>query len=221
MLENKIMNKFSPKSNKNLKQGFSLVEMLVATAIFMTIMTIAITSLTNIISQNKKAQAIKTTVDSVTFAIESISKDMRMGSNYYCAVDGTTFNSNGSKDCPLGSSKIRFIDSSGHGIIYQFSTTSGTTLTKTTCDSSFSSTSCSSPVDYISEDANVNIGNITFYILGADCESSAAFGCTTSTSTQPRVIITASGIISSQGGTDTSGVTSFNLQTTVSQRAVN
>ena len=216
------MKKIKIQNNKNA--GFSLVEMLVATAIFMSIMAIAVTSLTNIISQNKKAQAIKTTVDSVTFGIESISKEMRMGTQYYCASDGVNF-SETSADCPLGSSKIRFKDASGQGIIYQFSTTSGTTLTKTTCGPATDGNNnqlsnsgpfavCSSPVDYISADANVNIGNITFYILGADQESGYA------TSTQPRVIITASGIISSQGGTDTLGATSFNLQTTVSQRAV-
>src|ERR1035437_536037 len=92
------------KNQKNsLKKGFSLVEMLVAVGIFMSIMTIAISSLISIIGANKKAQAIKSTIDSVTFAVENISRDMRMGIDYECSLDNVDF----TKSC---------LDTSGNNI---------------------------------------------------------------------------------------------------------
>ena len=96
------MYKIIKKQNKNLNKGFSLVEMLVAVGIFMSIMTIAISSLISIIAANKKAQSIKSTIDSVTFAVENISRDMRVGSYYQC-WDGQSFG----QDCSAGGPAVR------------------------------------------------------------------------------------------------------------------
>ena len=185
-----------------LVSGFSLVEMLVAIGIFMTIMTIAVSSLISIIGANKKAQAIKSTIDSITFAVENISRDMRMGTGYSCLLDNDTY----SNDCPLdtGSVAVRYINSSGKTITYKFDSSllnseSGV-LTKT---DEIGTT------DLISSDSNVNIKSMKFYVIGADKEFASMFE-----KTQPRVIITVSGLISIKGQTDTT----FNLQTSFSQR---
>jgi type II secretory pathway pseudopilin PulG len=185
------------------KRGFSLVEMLVAIGIFMSIMTIAISSLISIIGANKKAQAIKGTIDSVTFAIESISKDMRIGSNYLCLDSGSFTNV---CDLQNGSTAVRYTNGNGQLVTYRFSTDLGQPVLSQQIGL------VNPAVDLISRDSNVNISNVKFYIIGADCEDGIGSGCLGKT--QPRVIITASGLVQEKGSTDTS----FNLQTSVSQR---
>ena len=73
-------------ANTKLKNGFSLVEMLVAIAVFMSVMVVAVSALITIINSNKEAESIKATTDNVTFAIEGISRDMRIGTNYRCML---------------------------------------------------------------------------------------------------------------------------------------
>ncbi len=181
------------KNTKNYKKifegGFSLVEMLVAVGIFMSIMTLAVSSLISIIGANKKVQATKSTVDSVTFATEYISETMRMGTNYECSVNGQDF----SPICIGGGKAVRFKfpDSIGALSTLTYSFNNGT-LTK-------SKSGCSScTVDLISKDSRVDITDMKFYLINTG---------------QPRVIITTSGKISVKGSE-----TTFNLQTGISQR---
>jgi Tfp pilus assembly protein PilW len=188
-------------------RGFSLVEMLVAVGIFMSIMTIAISSLISIIGANKKAQAIKSTIDSVTFAVENISREMRMGTGYECSIDNITFNSSclDASNNNVGGTGVRYINNSKYGIIYKFS---NGVLTRVECPGA--NYSCGLPaVDLISADSGAKINDMRFYIIGADKEFDPI-----ATRTQPRAIITISGLISAKGNNDTS----FNLQTSVSQR---
>ena len=191
----------------NLDAGFSLVEMLVATGIFMSIMTLAITALISIMGANKKAQTIKSTIDSVTFAIENISRDMRMGTDYKCFY-GSVFTSDCTDSLINGSTAVRYKNNSGTYIItYKFLDTNE--LTVTTCN--VSDPDCTSPTAYlISKDSGANITSMKFYVIGADHELDS----TASTRTQPRVLISTSGLISVKGAGDTT----FNLQTSISQR---
>ena len=195
----------------NIKnKGFSLVEMLVAVAIFMSIMTVAVSSLISIINANNKAQSIKSTIDSVTFAIENISRDMRVGSGYKCLDSSGNWNIT----CDLinGSKAVKYTNSSGDNIIYKFNGDTNKSLGVLTREiSPCPDKADTCPVDLISQDSNVNISNMTFYVIGADCEDG---GGSCANRTQPRVVITASGLISSKGSPDTS----FNLQTNISQR---
>jgi len=215
------MQRLKIKTNTNLKQGFSLVEMLVAIAIFMSIMTVAISSLISIINATKKAQSIKSTIDSVTFALENISRDMRIGSGYECSIDGVAFATKciDGDGYNIGGKAVRYISgSSGHEIRYTFNGTEDVSkgvLTKTECPTDIYNCpiAVENTVDLISQDSNVNITDMTFYVIGADNE----FAANMADKTQPRVIITASGLISAKG----SAGTSFNLQTNISQRIRN
>ncbi|MFH0755135.1 MAG: type II secretion system protein [bacterium] len=186
---------------KYFSRGFSLVEMLVAIGIFMSIMTLAITALITIISVNKKAQIIKNTMDNVTFIIEDISRNMRTGTEYWCSPNGTDFPEN-NKDCSDGGKAVKYKNISDIDIVYKFDKASDNILTKRE--------GTDPEKVLISKDSNVNIDNMTFYVIGADDESNAEM----SKRTQPRVIITVSGKISAKGSVDTT----FDLQTSISQR---
>ena len=85
--------------------GFTLVEMMVAIAVFSMVMVTATSALLNVIDANNKAISIKTAINNITFALEGISKDMRVGSDYSC-YDSISSSFVGS--CPSGGSYIQY-----------------------------------------------------------------------------------------------------------------
>ena len=68
----------------NLKpnKGFTLVEMLVAISTFMVVMLVAAGSLVSIIDGSNKAQSLKSAINNLNFALESMGKNIRVGTGY-------------------------------------------------------------------------------------------------------------------------------------------
>jgi prepilin-type N-terminal cleavage/methylation domain-containing protein len=91
--------------------GFSIVEMLVAVAIFSIVMLIAVGALLTMIDANRKAQALNSVMNNLNLAIESMSREIRVGTNYNCGGTG---------DCPLGNTRLSIISSEGKNITYQY-----------------------------------------------------------------------------------------------------
>lgn len=196
-------------NNKKNNRGFTLVEMLVAIAVFMTVMTVAVGSLTSIIEANRKAQSIKSVIDNVTFAIETISRDMRVSNNYKCSVSTGNLISF-TDSCVSGGEAIQYKKNDTTYIQYQFLNTQNLlnpgdgNLQRRVCSPDPSSCpfvwqSMTAPTSVL------EIKNMKFYVLGTDSSS------------QPRVLITAEGT----AGQKSSDKTEFNLQTSVSQRLLN
>lgn len=67
------------------KQGFSLIEVLVSLSIFTIVMTIGVGVLMVLIDSNARAQNIQTIMTNLSFALDSITREMRTGTDYYCA----------------------------------------------------------------------------------------------------------------------------------------
>jgi prepilin-type N-terminal cleavage/methylation domain-containing protein len=65
-------------------QGFSLIELLVALSIFAIIMTASVGTLLTLIDMNAKGQALYTATTNLSFALDSITRELRMGYTYYC-----------------------------------------------------------------------------------------------------------------------------------------
>lgn len=65
-------------------RGFSLVELMVALTIFSIVMMIGVGTLLVLIDANAKAQAISSAMTNLTFAIDSMTRNIRTGKNYYC-----------------------------------------------------------------------------------------------------------------------------------------
>jgi len=70
-------------NNKNTTGGFTLIEMIVSLAIFTVVAVIAVGALIKILDANKKAINLKTVTNSLNFALESMTREMRVGSKYY------------------------------------------------------------------------------------------------------------------------------------------
>lgn len=95
------------------QSGFTLLEMIVSMGIFTIVAVIAVGSLVRITSLNRQAQAMQAATNNINYILESISREMRVGSHFHC-IDGTTYNDNGNlayKACNEGSKGIVFISS--------------------------------------------------------------------------------------------------------------
>jgi len=100
----KIYPALKEKKSFSFSAGFTLVEVLVATTIFIVVMLVAITALLASQQSSKKGQAIKSALDNVQFSLESITRSGRLGSLYTCiSSSGTTTLSVVGADCAVGS----------------------------------------------------------------------------------------------------------------------
>lgn len=66
--------------------GFTLVEMIVAVFIFTVVMLIAVAALVSVLDANRRAQATKSVMNNLHFALESMTREIRTGTNYAAAT---------------------------------------------------------------------------------------------------------------------------------------
>ncbi len=66
------------------EQGFSLIEMIVSLGIFSVIVTTAVGALLVLISTNQKLQGEQSVMTNLSFALDSMTREIRTGYNYYC-----------------------------------------------------------------------------------------------------------------------------------------
>ena len=190
--------------NKNLQpttyhlqpnKGFTLVEMLVSISVFMVVMLVAAGSLLSIIDGNSKAQSLKSAINNLNFALESMQKNIRVGTNYTCNYGGTSSCPNGDTVMDLRSYK----DLNNDTLINDYVTYRFNNSSIERCISVNSRCSSGSVFTRLTAQ-EVTITDMKFYV---------------DNSSQPRVSLTISG----EAGTKQKIKTNFNLQTTVSQRA--
>jgi len=182
-------------------KGFSLIEIMVAVALFAVVMTISVGSLLSLVEANRKAQALNSVINNLNFALENMSRNIRVGNTYHCSTSSSVPpNLDTTQDCPNGG--ILFVFEGNEGditvptdqIVYRFinsriekSIDGGTTFIAITA-------------------SEVTINEMKFYTVGT----------TRGDTSQPRVVMTVQGT----AGISTKAQTDFNLQTTVSQRVL-
>lgn len=102
------------KSLPQKEKGFTLIEMIVSLGVFSIVITIAVGALLVIISTNRQLQAEQSVMSNLAFAMDSMTREMRTGYNYYCdAAENATNNifedgknldtelNDDTKDCPV------------------------------------------------------------------------------------------------------------------------
>lgn len=72
--------------------GFSLVEVLVALAIFAVVVTMSVGTMVVMIDANAKARDTQSIVSNVAFALDSMTREIRTGYNYVCKTPANTAN---------------------------------------------------------------------------------------------------------------------------------
>ena len=64
--------------------GFTLIEMMVAVTIFSIVMLVSVGSILAIVEANRKAQSLKSVVNNLNFTMETISRNIRVGTKFHC-----------------------------------------------------------------------------------------------------------------------------------------
>jgi prepilin-type N-terminal cleavage/methylation domain-containing protein len=152
-------------------KGFTLIELMVAVGLFAIVMLLASGAYLVMISLNRQAQNIATGIDNLSFALETMTRNVRTGSHYSCGALGG--------DCTSGGTSFSFRNPNGVTVTYSLSGTSllqrvGTTQSMLT-------------------DSSVTITSLTFYAYGTKTVSQADYE-------QSRVSIIVSGTVSSGAG---------------------
>jgi len=181
-----------------LVSGYTLIELIIATGLFALIMLLASGAYLMMIGLQRQAQGIATGIDNLSFAIETMTRDIRTGTAYSCGV------SLGLGDCAVsGGSSFTFTPSGG-----------GTAVTYS-CLGSSGSCSPATPgaiqktvgttVSTLT-DPSVDITSLTFYVSGT--------GKPPGDLAQPHVTITISGkVLYGKGKSDT-----FHIETGATMR---
>lgn len=184
--------------------GFTLIELLVSVALFSVVMLISVGSLIAMAEADRKAETIKSVLNNLNFALDSMSRTIRTSYSYHCSDSpGNTYllmgNPTAPQNCPTyGSSYIALEGSSGDPnnsgdqVIFRLnngrveeSTDSGSTFLPLTAP-------------------EVVIQSLRFYVTGAASGDQL----------QPRVVVTLAGYIQ----VTPMSQTALQLQTTLTQR---
>lgn len=195
---------------KNLKiynhnSGFTLIEIMVSSSIFMIIMLLAMGALITTSDVAKKSLALRTSMDNVNFAMETMTRSIRTGTDYTCVKSGSSvvLPANVNNDCPLGGE-------GGGALIFtpaKHVTPRDTAYRLVARENNpekkvIQSCDISSCVDLVSSD--IDIEKLTFFVNGSDANDLV----------QPSVYILMKGTITIKDES-----TSFAIQTMTSQRS--
>ena len=75
------------KRQHKIEYGFTIIELLISVAIFTIIVFFCLGSVVVIFSSNKKSESIRTAIDNANFALETMTRDIKFGSNFQYVGD--------------------------------------------------------------------------------------------------------------------------------------
>lgn len=78
------------KLSQTKQQGFTLVEMIVALGLFSIVVTVAVGGLLVLIATNEQLQAEQSVMTNLSFALDSMTREIRTGTNYLCETINST-----------------------------------------------------------------------------------------------------------------------------------
>lgn len=194
------MNKTAWKG-KTSDKGFTLIEMIVAVALFSAVMLISTAALLALVGASRKAQALQSVMNNLNIALDGMVRSVRMGSNYHCGSGSYVI----ALDCANGETTLAFeaFDGDPNDATDQWVYTFDPATKRI----------------YKSEDGGahlfaitaptVTIDSLKFYVVGT------ARGASDPLNEQPKVVIQAKGTAGAQKVKTT---TSFNIQATAVQR---
>jgi len=210
--------------SRRVKRGFTLVEVLVASAIITVVMIVAIGSIITMQDANRKAQAVRAIIDNLHGALENMSRKIRTGNTYHCGDPQSNYTNFGSQECAgegfetaMAFMATDDVDSGANGVptVYRMECTPlindsaqfPDAITKSCADGQ------TGTITYYKEglfndfeplvDPKIDVTGLRFYVRNAD-----------GTNGYPSVLITLKGNINIER---VNTPVPFNIQTTISQ----
>jgi prepilin-type N-terminal cleavage/methylation domain-containing protein len=188
-------------------RAFTLIEMMVSVTIFAIVMMIGVGALLSLVETNKRAEAIHQVMSSLSAALESMSRTIRVGSSYHCETNvsptPTLEALSTPKDCDQNIGGLLLAVESQYGSKLNLNDQVVFRLQGGKLERSLEAGHDTSWVDLTSPE--VTIDSFRFYVLGTAPNDGL----------QPRAIITIKGTIQLP-----KGPTTFLVQTTVVQRLI-
>lgn len=175
------------------QRGFTLIELMVSVALFTVVMTVSVGTLLALVAANQKAQSMKSVVNNLNFALDSISRTIRTGHSYYCDNNVPSTLPLTTADCANGARILVLTDDHGKRLAYR---KSGTALERKVGTDGW--VALTAP--------EVVIDSMLFYVTG----STAGDGV------QPTATLSIRGHAGTKETTDSA----FNVETTVTQRVL-
>jgi len=94
-----------------ITRGFTLIEMIVAMGVFTVCMVLIVGSLISLNNASRKERAIRVAMDNIGASIDSMSRNIRMGTTFHCgcgtsgtpSTSGDTTFPDGIRNCPASS----------------------------------------------------------------------------------------------------------------------
>ena len=201
-----IKNKENKDKIFSQKRGFTLIEVMVSVSLFAMVMTLSLGAILSIIDGNKKAQAINAVANNLSFAVESMVRDIKTGYAYSCnttlpAHDASSnILTNFSGSCNENISLVSTITGTNRGVRYYRDTVGGKgRIFKETYDGTTDTT-------YPVTSPEVDITNLSFYLDNP-----------VSGTGQPKIFL----IIKGTASVNPTPASDFTIQTLISQRNLN
>jgi prepilin-type N-terminal cleavage/methylation domain-containing protein len=195
------------------KRGFTLIELMVSVAIFTVVMVIALGSLLSVSGAERKAETLKSVMTNLNFALESMSRTIRTGSNYHCDTSNIS-STLVPQDCPNASAGADYMVLEANDSSYvTYCLNANSIWRQRVNDAAQIRTSCLPADGFLQITApEVIVNDLTFYVKGA-CSSAGSGGCTAD-AIQPKVLISLDGYINISSVASST----FSVQTSVTQR---
>jgi len=196
-----------PASDRGPQGGFTLVEMIVAVALFTTVMLVAVSALLSLINANRKAQALQSVMNNLNIAVDGMVRSVRMGTLYHCGAANYNAENLTTADCAGGGTFLAFRPFAEDGepnpspwLYWYAEDEHGIGRLYKSVDGSISS---GIPITA----PEVSIDLVRFYVVGSDRGDSV----------QPKVLIVIRG---SSGNVLQRTRTTFHIQATAVQRVL-
>jgi len=147
--------------------GYTLIELIVAVGLFAMVMLLASGAYIMMIGLNRQAQGLATGIDNLSFALETMTRDIRTGGGYNCGGLG---------DCVSGAGSFSFLNEGGKAVSYSLA---GSALQETV----------NGVRSNLTDPLSVTVTSLTFYVFGTKTPAQGDYQ-------QPHVTITVSGTVS-------------------------